>query len=219
MRLRRPVFFGTLRRTTPLSNHWGFDRGTPIDRFLIEAFLDRHREDVTGRVLEVGDDRYTQRFGHDVTASDVLDAREENDRATIVGDLGEPASLPRERYDCVILTQTLQYVFDVRAAVTSIERLLAPGGVVLATVPALGRVDATVGVELDCWRFTPTSVRRIFAAGFGELKVGAHGNVLLASAFLFGVAAEELRRSELEANDPLFPVVVTVRARKSPSSS
>src|SRR5207248_3252340 len=32
-RLSRPAWLGTLRRTRPLSDVWGFDRGTPVDRY------------------------------------------------------------------------------------------------------------------------------------------------------------------------------------------
>src|SRR4029453_14668409 len=52
-RLVRPAWLGTLRRTRPLSNDFGYDRGTPVDRYYIERFLARHQSDVKGRVLEV----------------------------------------------------------------------------------------------------------------------------------------------------------------------
>ena len=49
-----------LRRTEPISRAYGFDRGTPVDRHYIEAFLQRHAPspdysagDIRGRVLEV----------------------------------------------------------------------------------------------------------------------------------------------------------------------
>lgn len=203
----------------PVSVHWGRDRGTPLDRIFIERFLGRWQSDVQGRVLEVGDDRYTRQFGRDIVASDVLDADGTNPRATVVADLGLPETVPRSAYDCFILTQTLQYVFDLPAALQSVARLLAPGGVVLATVPALGKMDAAVGVKRDFWRFTRTSLQRLFEAEFAdELVVSTHGNVLLAAAFLYGFAAEELRERELDINDPLFPLVVTARARKAHST-
>lgn len=218
-RLRRRFPLGTLRRTTPVSVHWGLDRGTPLDRIFIERFLGRWQSDVRGRVLEVGDDRYTRQFGRDIVASDVLDADRTNPRVTVVADLGLPETMPRSAYDCFILTQTLQYVFDLPAALQSVARLLAPGGVVLATVPALGKMDATVGVKRDFWRFTATSLRRLFEGEFtDEIVVSTDGNVLLAAAFLYGFAAEELRERELGINDPLFPVVVTARARKARST-
>lgn len=38
-RLLHPGWPALLRRTTPLSTEWGFDRGTPIDRYYIEHFF------------------------------------------------------------------------------------------------------------------------------------------------------------------------------------
>ena len=59
-RFVRPAFLGTLRRTRPLSNDFGYDRGTPVDRYYIERFLAQHRSDVRGRVLEVKEPIYTE---------------------------------------------------------------------------------------------------------------------------------------------------------------
>ena len=41
---------GTIRRTTPLSDHWGRERGTPVDRYYIERFLAAERDVIRGRV-------------------------------------------------------------------------------------------------------------------------------------------------------------------------
>jgi hypothetical protein len=43
------------------------------------------------------------------------------------------------------------------------------------------------------------------------IDVGANGNVLAASASLYGIAAEELRAPELDHNDPAFPVITWAR--------
>src|SRR3954471_21782846 len=61
--LRGNVSFGDLNRTTPLSRHFGFDRGTPVDRYYIESFLAENAGAIRGRTLEIGDDEYTHRFG------------------------------------------------------------------------------------------------------------------------------------------------------------
>src|SRR5829696_9316780 len=66
-RLLRPAWLGTLRRITPLSRRWGADRGTPIDRWYIERFLEAHRGDIHGRVLEVKDAGYARRFGRELS--------------------------------------------------------------------------------------------------------------------------------------------------------
>ena len=101
----------SLRRTRPVSAYWGFDRGMPVDRVYIERFLERHAADIRGRVLEVEDAEYTRTCGGTrVTTSDVLDVDPANERATVVADLGEAGSLPPERFDCAIVTQTLQYM-------------------------------------------------------------------------------------------------------------
>ena len=61
---------GTVR---PLSDEYGMDRGTPLDRYYIEEFMACNAELVRGACLEVEDARYTRRFGRDkVTRGDVL---------------------------------------------------------------------------------------------------------------------------------------------------
>ena len=90
------VSFGDFSRTAPISQDFGFDRGTPIDRHYVEDFLTRNSGDIKGRVLEVGDDAYTRRFGGArVAQRDVLHVNEGAAGATIVGDMSVPGTLPR----------------------------------------------------------------------------------------------------------------------------
>jgi SAM-dependent methyltransferase len=215
-RLRRPAWLGTIRRTSPLSDHWGRERGTPVDRYYIEHFLAGERHSIRGRVLEVMNAEYTGRFGTGVDASDVLDIDAANEAATIVADLAAADEIPSETFDCFILTQTLQYVYDVRAAVEHAHRILRPGGTLLATVPAVSRV-ARQHLDTEYWRFTAPACSRLFGDAFrgGTIDVRAPGNVLTAVAFLMGIAHEELSARELALNDPFFPVIVTVRATKA----
>ncbi len=213
-RLRRPAFLGTIRRTRPLSDTWGRDRGSPVDRYYVERFLESHGDDIHGRVLEVADSRYTTRFGRGVVEAAVLDKDPSNTAATIVADLADPDALPEAAFDCFIVTQTLQYVFDVTTAVAAIHRLLRPGGVALVTVPSVTRIAASAGVDGDYWRFTGAACTRLFA-DFQSVEISSYGNVLANVAFLVGMAREELSRRELDRHDPFFPLLVCVRARKS----
>jgi len=209
------IDWGELRRTTPIARSFGFDRGHPVDRRYIEAFLDRHRDDVRGRVLEIGDRGYTRRFGGDrVTQSDVYD-RPGIDGATLTGDLGGAAALPAAAFDCMIVTQTLLFVFDLRRALSNLRDALAPGGVLLVTVPGISQVvREDMDREGDFWRFTTRSLRDLAVICFPaeRVEVEAHGNVLACVAFLHGLAQEDLRADELDVDDPDFQLIVTLRA-------
>jgi hypothetical protein len=200
--------------TRPLSDSWGFDRGTPIDRHFIEGFLARHADDIRGRVLEIKSDAYTVRFGRNVESRDVLDIDASNPNATIVGDLTGATTIPEDRFDCVILTQTLQFIYDVQSAVVNVHKTLRAGGTALVTVPSTSRVAPRYGQESDYWRFTPASCRRLFGDVFGASNVTVEPlvNVGAGVAFLRGVAVEEVPHSVLEHHDDDFPVVIAVRA-------
>jgi glycosyltransferase involved in cell wall biosynthesis/peptidoglycan/xylan/chitin deacetylase (PgdA/CDA1 family) len=214
---RGAVDLGDLRRVEPVSRQFGFDRGQPVDRHYIEAFLSRHASDIRGCVLEIGDDTYTWRFGGDrVTTSEVLHVVAENPRATIVGDLANPDGLPRERYDCIICTQTLHLVFDLPTAVKSLRQMLKPGGVLLATCPGITRIAGDQWKDTWFWSLTALSATRLFddAFGAGSATVETQGSVLSAVAFLEGLARDELTETELDHHDPSFPVVVTIRAAR-----
>jgi SAM-dependent methyltransferase len=222
LRLRRPrpTWLRLLRRTTPLSTYWGFDRGTPVDRYYIEQFVHAQRQDIRGRVLEIKDSGYTDRYGSGVRQRDVLDVDAANPSATLVADLAAADAIPADQFDCFILTQTLQLIYDTRAAIQHAHRILAPGGVLLVTVPCVSRIVPTGGLEGDYWRFTPASCARLFGDvfGAGQVTVRPYGNVLTAMAFLNGMAYQELARRELETHDPYFPVVIAVRAVKHAGS-
>jgi len=200
--------------TRPLSESWGFERGTPVDRYYIERFLDRNRADIRGDVLEIKSSAYAERFGRGVTSSTVLDIDATNPEATLIADLADPAQLPRARFDCFVLTQTLQLIYDVRAAIQGAHTVLRPGGTLLVTVPCISRVVPRYGLDGDYWRFTPASCRRLFGDAFGAAQVTVEpvGNVGAAVAFLRGAALEEVPRHVLDVNDPYFPVIITIRA-------
>src|SRR4051794_26371519 len=88
------VNLGSFATTCPVSRDYGWDRGTPIDRHYIENFIAQHSKDISGHVLEVGDDAYSRKFGRSrVSRQDVLHIHAGNPRATIVGDLSRPGVL------------------------------------------------------------------------------------------------------------------------------
>ena len=213
----QPVDLGDLRRTTPITT-WGASRGGSILRFYVERFIEQHASDIHGRVLEIAGDEYVQKFGRHVRQTDILDVFPDNPRATIIGDLSELPNVPDETFDCVLVTQVLSWIYDVRAALRTVERILVPGGVMLATTPGIARI-APVEAKLfgEWWHFTSLSAQRVSEEVFGEgsVEVQAQGNVLAAAGFLFGLGRYDLSAKELVVRDPAFEVVVCIRAVKT----
>lgn len=212
------INFGDLRRLTPISSNFGYDRGLPGRRYYIENFLSQYAQDIHGHVLEIGDDAYTRRYGGNrVTKSDVLHVTTGNPKATIVADLCSADCIASDTYDCIIFTQTLQCIYDVQAAIRTLYRILKPGGIVLASFSGIAQLS---GYDMERWgehwRFTRLSVRRLFEEVFlpENVEVRSYGNVLTAIAFLHGLAAEELSQEELGYHDPNYEVMITLRAVK-----
>ncbi|HEY3695975.1 glycosyltransferase [Phenylobacterium sp.] len=218
--LPKAISFGDFTGVKPISDEFGYDRGTPVDRNYIEQFLFKNMADVKGRALEVGDDEYCKRFGGvHVTQQDVLHIHHGNPQATLVGDMSQPGVLPEGVFDVLLLTQTLHLVWDMQAAVKEMHKALKPGGVVLLTVPGISRVDRDEWGSTWYWSLTETSARRLFAEVFGteNVEVEVFGNVYAATAFIQGVALEECDFNKLKVVDSAFPVIVAVRARKPES--
>jgi SAM-dependent methyltransferase len=206
--------WGNLRRTTPLSNDFGFDRGTPIDRYYVDAFLDRHRALVTGRVLEIQETGYTQRFGHDVTACDTLDV-DPQFGTTYTCDLARADDVvPDNAYDCFVLPNTLQHVRDIDRALDNTRRIVRPGGAIIATVAAF---IPLIPDGADYWRITPTGWRELIARHWpaDSVDIVAYGNCLAATAAMQGIAVEEVTPAELDVRDPRYPVLIGIMCRKA----
>jgi len=208
---------GDLRRLTPIDSAFGLGRGKPVDRHYIEAFLSRHAADIRGRVLEVGEDAYTVAYGAGVARSDILHADDSNPRATLIADLADGSALASDAFDCFICTQTLTYIYDVQRAVKTIHRILAPGGVLLATVPGISQMSPYDRDRWgEYWRFTAQSLGRLLGEEFGaaRVEVESYGNVLASTAFLQGLCAGDLSREELDHRDPRYQMLVAGRAVK-----
>jgi SAM-dependent methyltransferase len=213
---------GDLRRVTPIDSEFGGGRGKPVDRHYIEDFLARHAGDIRGRVLEVGEDIYTRRYGGgSVTQSDILHADQSNPRATLIGDLAEGGELPDESFDCFICTQTLTYIYEVQRAAATIHRMLKPGGVLLATVPGISQTSPYDRDRWgEYWRFTAQSLGRLLGESFGSgrVEVEGYGNVLASTAFLQGLCVDDLRKDELDHRDQRYQMLVAGRAVKAPAA-
>ncbi|MFN3343564.1 MAG: methyltransferase domain-containing protein [Flavobacteriales bacterium] len=204
----------------PVSSVFGIDRGTPIDRFYIHAFLRDNRSCFTGDGIEVGEVRYLDEFlpKNAKKTALVFDAGDAPAHAEILsGDLTRKLELPSGVADVFVCTQTLNFIFELRDAIEGIHHLLKPGGVALITlagITQLSRYDADRWG--DFWRFTPQSAQKLFDERFGKgnVSVQSLGNPYAAHCILHGMAVEECEEKRLLEVHQDYPVVVTVIARK-----
>lgn len=201
----------------PISNVFGFDRGKPIDRYYIEEFLAENSCFIQGVVLEVADREYTKRFGSDVKKSIIthIDDSCDNDSCLINLETGE--GVKEGIADCFILTQTLPFIFDIRAAADNVIKILKNGGIALVTVSGISQISR---YDMDrwghYWAFTTASIKRLFedCKDVEYVKVKAYGNVKSASAGLYGLSVEDMKQEELMYHDDNYQQVITAVVRK-----
>ena len=204
--------WGNLRRVDPFSSRFGSERGTPVDRFYLHDFLHEHRALITGRVLEVQLPSYTRRYGHDVETSHTVDISPEF-AATYTCDLANAPQIPSDSYDCFLAPNTLGHIKSLEPALQTLLRVVKPGGTLLLStttlLPLLPDGD-------DYWRMSPQGWREMLGRHWPgcEIEIQSHGNCVVAIAAMHGLTVEELTEDELRANDPRFPVLITIRCRK-----
>lgn len=215
---RKPVNFNDHLRTEPISRKFGFDRGCPIDRYYINSFLKQNQNVITGSVLEIAECTYSKQFGHDISSYEILHYDDSNKNATIVGDLTKPETLPEERIDCFICTQTLNFIFDVPKAIEGSYKVLRKGGTLLCTVSGISQISRyDMDRWGDYWRFTDLSILKLMESVFGEgnVEVVTFGNALAATAFLQGLAVDDLPdTSLLDKNDKDYQITIGIKAIK-----
>jgi glycosyltransferase involved in cell wall biosynthesis/SAM-dependent methyltransferase len=205
-------------RTSPISQDFGFERGGPLDRYYIENFLQRESADIKGSVLEIGDNTYTMRFGGNrILQSDILHINENNPAATIVADISNAPQIADNTFDCIILTQTLQMIYEFKDALKTCYRILKPGGTLLLTVPGISQIDRGEWKETWYWSFTDIAMKKAMSETFPgcTATVETYGNVFAASAFLYGVGLPEIPTSKLDIHDPHYQVIISVKAQKT----
>lgn len=211
------VSFGDFNSLVPFSSEFGYDRGGPIDRYYIERFLKAESEHIKGNVLEVADNAYTLKYGgNKVTKSDVLHLYADTPGATYFGDLSEGDHLPSDHFDCIILTQTLHFIYDYLSALKHCYRILKKDGVLLVTVPGITSIDRGEWNENWLWSFNDNSMKKVFSELFpaNSFKVRTYGNVYAAITFLHGMGIGEVDRSKLDVRDSAYDVVVTIKLKK-----
>lgn len=205
--------------TEPISRQFGTERGTPIDRYYIDEFLKKHSELISGDVLEIEDNTYTIRFGKDhVARSIVMDVNAQNINISFNGNLETGEGIKDEIADCFILTQTLMYIFDLKKAAHSINRILKAGGTALITCSGISQNSIRCMDNYGCYfNFNKDVFMKMFQEEISlqVMETGSYGNVKTVSAHLNGLCCEDLTENDFMPNDKYYPLIVFAVVRKN----
>lgn len=225
LRLLKKFFIRTLKhrflyfgiRVKPASVIFGFDRGTPVDRYYLNNYLKIKSEYIVGSVAEIGDNELSIRFGNRDIKSTVLvygDSKGDNQMSC---DLTKHETLPIEEFDTFICTQTLNFVYDFEKALEGIVKTIKPGGSLLLSVAGLSQIsEYDMNRWGDYWRFTTLTVEKLLAKYFkvDTFEVVSFGNAYTASSFLYGISAEEISNSKLNYQDKNYQIIICAHAIK-----
>lgn len=205
--------------TEPVSRQFGTERGTPVDRYYIDKFLESHSELISGDVLEIEDNTYTERFGKErVVRSIVMDVNAQGSHISFNGNLETGEGIRDEIADCFILTQTLMYIFDLKKAAHSISRTLKAGGTALVTCSGISQNSIRCMDHYGCYfNFNKDVFVKMFAdeTSMRVVEAGSYGNVKTVSAHLNGLCCEDLTENDFIPNDRYYPLIVYAVVRKN----
>jgi hypothetical protein len=195
----------------PISERFGLERGTPVDRFYIEQFIAGKAHLIVGRVIEIAENTYTEKYGKKVEISDILHVDKNDKSATIIADLSKLESVPENIADSFICTQTLNFIYDTNTAIKSIHKILKVNGTAIITVAGLSQISRfDMDRWGDYWRFTDKSLRHMLVETFGEdnVQIEIMGNVYGATMLLQGIAFEEVNIAKLAVKDDNYQIIL-----------
>ncbi len=213
-------FFNLFTKVKPVSDVFGLDRGKPIDRYYIEQFLNQNNNCIKGDVLEIAEDLYTQKFGEkNKLNSYILDfSGIDNSNNVINIDLTDVENVPINKFDCIICTQTLNFIFDFNKAIESIFKMLKENGTALVTVAGISQISRYDADRWgDFWRFNPMGIEKCFSEKFGasNTMLNLYGSNYSATMFLNGFCFEECNYKKINFHDNNYPLIIGLKVTKN----
>jgi SAM-dependent methyltransferase len=205
------IQWGHFDRLSPFCPHYGFSRGTPIDRHYLHRFIDTIRAEVSGATLEIGG-RSGNKAAYGFDACDHYAALDvsEGGGVDIAADVHDPAAWRDLSLDSVLAFNVLEHCESPWLVVENIHRWLKPGGKFFCLVPNAQRVHRD---PKDLWRILPDGLERLLSP-FGRVRITTYGSMVTFIAALAGVSAEEVPPDRLDAIDRNYPVVTCAVAER-----
>lgn len=183
------------------------DRGTPIDRFYIEKFVKSKRKYISGNIYEIGDDFYSKKYAQPHSKFTVLTYKENEPFAKHNINFNKKNSHLYNTADCLIVVQTLNFLYNTKNAISEIRNILKYDGCAIITVSSITPVSLYDYKRWgDFWRFTDMALRELLLEFFSieEIEIRSFGNYDSTMFYLSGACAEEVNESILNHIDPEF---------------
>lgn len=201
----------------PVSRRFALERGTSIARYYIDHFIQANQSIIDkGITMEIADDRYTKIYAPNAEKRLILHVNGWGENV-IKGDLTTGEGIEPESVDCLICTQTIQFIYDIHAAINNIHKLLKPGGYALITANFISQISL---YDYDnwgeYWHFTEISMKKLCMEAFEEknIQIESYGNMKTAIAFMYGLCVEDMKIEDIEYRDRQYPVIITAIVKK-----
>ena len=208
----------TLRSIKKHSEKFGFDRGTPIDRYYIDHFLKNlNLENNFNRSLEFGEILYSDSFKVKEKYFLSHPEYETRDIASnqILFDLNSEHSYEGTKFDLILSTNVINFTKNPFVSIKHHIDMLNSRGTLVLTVSAsmpISKFDAERWG--DYWRFTPDGLNQLLRTLNCEYHIKSFGSFVTSIAFLCGLSAEEIDATDLNKNDDSYPIVVMAIIKK-----
>ncbi len=181
---------------------------TPARAYIL-AFLQHYADKVRGRCVEFDPPVYQSWLQNDaVTSYDVWDTKP-SPHVTVVADLQQADNIPDRTFDTIICTHVLSAIRDVRRATAELHRLLAPGGLLLCTVPSI--LQKYAPHPRDYWRFTKDSMADVLG-DFSRVEVHSFGNAATVAGSPYFLMVDHFPQAVLDTQDPECPSIIAAAA-------
>lgn len=205
----------------PISRRFGAEFGTPIDRIYIERFIRINSEFIKGTVMEIAEDKYSQKYEPQIDQLQILHVNGWG-KDVIKGNFETGEGIVANSVDCLICTQTLLMIYDLDNSIKNIYALLKEGGTALITVPGITQISMYDYRNWgQYWSFTEMSFRRLLEKYFlpSDIDIKIYGNVKTAIGFLYGICAEEYSERDIDYTDNQYQVLIGARVTKKDCAS
>ena len=209
----------------PLTRNFGFYRGTPLDRYFINNWVNDFLNDLDPKNrlkgLEIGGFDYLVPNSKLYISNELVPQNKfKKYENSLCIDLNKPIKKKlniNEKFDFIIFTQVLHVLKNDINGLEIIKNLLKKDGLIIGSVAGTINPISIYDYERwGCYRgYSDQGLRSLFDTVGLNCSIKTIGNFGLAYEFLNGSVIEDIDQELLNENDKLFQVLLLFKAYKN----